>query len=65
MASRQILTNTYIPRKTKKGKYEWYEHDLVTYFDDLKYEEFTKDGYFQDVKLWYFIISVEATPYKI
>lgn len=51
MASRQILTNTYIPRKTKKGKYERYEHDLIIYFDDLKYEEFTKDGYFQDVKL--------------
>lgn len=50
MASEQILTNRYIPRKTKKGKYEWYDYDLITYFDDLKYEEFTKDGYFQDVK---------------
>lgn len=27
-------------RKTKKNnKYDWYEHDLMTYFDDLKYEQ--------------------------
>ena len=38
---------------TKKGKYEWYEHDLMTYFDDLKYEECVRDTdkYFQDVQL--------------
>ena len=53
MTSRQILTNSYIPAKTKKGKYEWHEHDLMTYFDDLKYNEFAKDAdsYFENVKL--------------
>ena len=45
--------NSYIPAKTKKGKYEWHEHDLMTYFDDLKYNEFAKDAdsYFENVKL--------------
>ena len=28
--------------KTKK-KYEWYEHDLMTYIDDLKYDQFVND----------------------
>ena len=41
--SSKILRNTYIPRKTKKAKYDWYEHDLITYCDDLKYEEFGSD----------------------
>ena len=47
------MTNTYIPRKTKQGKYEWCEHDLMSYFDDLKYEEFASDtdGYFQNARV--------------
>ena len=38
-------------KKTKKVKYEWYKHDLMTYFDDLKYSEFAKDtdSYFENV----------------
>ena len=53
MASRTILANTYFPKKNKKGKHEWYEHDLMTYFDDLSYEEFTSDtdGYFQNARV--------------
>lgn len=49
MASKPILMNTYIPRKTKKDKCEWYEHDLMTYIDDLKCQQFFSDtdGYFQ------------------
>lgn len=43
MDLRQILRYMYIPRKTKKGKYEWYGPNLMTYFDDLKNEEFAKD----------------------
>ena len=32
--------NSDIPKKTKnkKEKYKQYEHDLMTYFDDLKFE---------------------------
>ena len=39
MVSKPILTNTNIPKKTKnkKEKYKQYEHDLMTYFDDLKF----------------------------
>ena len=50
MTKNPILTNTYIPRKTKQGKYEWYEYDLMSYFNDLKYEELASDtdGYFQN-----------------
>ena len=53
MASNQILTNTYIPRKTKKGKNEWYKHDLMTYFDNLKYDKFASDtdSYFQNAQV--------------
>ena len=53
MASRKILTNSFILTKSKKGKYEWCKHDLMTYFDDLKYNEFAKntDSYFENVKL--------------
>ena len=43
MASRPILTNTYIPKKANKDKYEWYEHDLMTYFDDLEYQQFASN----------------------
>ena len=53
MTSRHILTNIYIPRKTKNVKYEWYEHDSITYFDNLKYKEFAEDTdkYFQEFQL--------------
>ena len=37
------LTNSYIPPKNKKGQYEWYKHDLMTYFDNVKYDEFVSD----------------------
>lgn len=52
MITRQVLTNTYIP-KSKKGKYEWYKHHLMIYFDDLKYDEFVSnmDGYFKNAKI--------------
>ena len=43
MTTRQVLTNTYIPPKSKKGKHEWYKHDLMIYFDDLKYDEFVSN----------------------
>ena len=32
-----------ISKKTKKKKYEWYEHDLMTYIDHLKCENFVHD----------------------
>ena len=53
MITRQVLTNTYIPPKSKKGKYEWYKHHLMIYFDDLKYDEFVSnmDGYFKNAKI--------------
>ena len=53
MTSSHILANIYISRKTKKDKYEWCEHNLMTYFDHLKYEEFAKNThkYFQEVPL--------------
>ena len=51
MASRKILTNSFILTKSKKGRYELCKHDLRTYFDDLKYNEFAKntDSYFENV----------------
>ena len=53
MTSKQILTNTYILRKTKKGKYEWYKHDVMTYFNDLKYDAFVsdRDSYFKNAQV--------------
>ena len=42
-ANQQILINSYIPKNNKKKKYEWYEHDLMTYFDNLKYNRFAND----------------------
>ena len=59
MASRQSLTNTYTPAKTKKNnKYDWYEHDLMTYFDDLKYEQLASntDEYFKRAHIFNFDI---------
>ena len=43
MNQQKILTNSYISKKTQKKKYEWYEHDLMTYIDDLKCENFVLD----------------------
>ena len=38
-----LATNSYIPKKPEKKKYEWYEHDLMTYIGDLKYKHFIED----------------------
>lgn len=37
----------------KNKEYEWYEHDLMTWYDDLKYDEFVSDmnGYFENVQV--------------
>ena len=35
--NQQILTNCYF---RKKKKYEWYEHDLMTYIENLKHDNF-------------------------
>ena len=53
MTSKQFLTNGYIPKKKKKEKYEWFEPNLMTYFDDLKYDEFVsdRDAYFANVQV--------------
>lgn len=41
--NQQILTNFYILKKKKKKKYEWYEHELMTYISNIKYENFVND----------------------
>ena len=39
--NQQILTNFYIlKKKKKKKKYERYEHDLMTYISNIKYDNF-------------------------
>ena len=38
-----LATNSYIPKKPEKKKYNWFEHDLMKYIDDLKYEHFFED----------------------
>ena len=47
------MTNTYITIKTKHSKYEWYKHDLMSYFDGLKHEEFASytDSYFLNSRI--------------
>lgn len=52
MIQQQILTNKYIPPKSKET-YEWYEFDLMTYISDLKYEQFedNTDSYFSLAKV--------------
>ena len=54
----QFLTNSYIPRKPEKEKYEWYEHDLMKYIDDLRYKQFVEnmDLYFSRAKITKFNI---------
>ena len=44
-------------KKTKK-KYEWYEHDLMTYIDNLKYDHFINnmDSHFSNAKVTNFDI---------
>ena len=48
-----FLTNSYIPKKREKKKYEWCEHDLMTYIDNLKHEQFVEDmdSHFSRVKI--------------
>ena len=43
MQQQLLLTNSYIPKKTEKKRYEWYKHDLMTYIDNLKYKQFVED----------------------
>lgn len=52
MIQQQVLTNKYIPPKSKET-YEWYEFDLMTYISDLKYEQFedNTDSYFSLAKV--------------
>ena len=47
------MTNSCILKKTQKRMYEWYEHDLMTYIDDLKYENFVHnmDSHFSQAKV--------------
>lgn len=51
--TRKCLTNTYISKKLEKGKYEWWEHDLMTYIDDLKFKSLVEDldAHFSDAKV--------------
>ena len=46
-------TNPYILKKPEKKKYEWYEHNLMMYIDDLEYEHFIEDtdSHFSCVKV--------------
>ena len=46
------LMNKYTPTKGKT-RYKWYEHDLMPYIDDLKYNEFIEsiDENFQKAKI--------------
>ena len=38
-----LTANSYIPKSSEKTKYESFEHDLMTYLDNLKYEHFIED----------------------
>ena len=38
----KLCMNQYILNKDKRT-YEWYEHDLMSYIDNLKYEHFVED----------------------
>ena len=40
-------------KKTQRKKYEWYKHDLMTYIDNLKYDNFLRDmdSHFSKVKV--------------
>ena len=49
-----ITTNTYIlKKKTQKKKYEWYEYELMTYINNLKFDNFiiNMDYHFSRVKI--------------
>ena len=35
--------NFRIPKVPEKKKYEWLEHDIMMYYDDLKYKDFTEN----------------------
>ena len=47
------LMNLYIPKMPEKKKREQYDHDLLTYFEDLKYEESIEnmDSHFANAKV--------------
>lgn len=51
--TQKFLTNTYVSKKLKKEKYEWWEHDLMMYIDDLKFKHFVEDldAHFSDAKV--------------
>ena len=53
-----LTTNYYIPKSSEKRKYEWFEHDLTTYIDDLKYKHFIEgmDSHFSWAKITNFDI---------
>ena len=38
-----MTKNSYIPKSSEKRKYEWFEHNLTTYIDGLKYKHFVED----------------------
>ena len=60
--------NSYIPKVSKKKKNEEYEYDLMTYYDDLKYEEFIKNmgNHFFNAKIVTFdIIHHECQGHKL
>ena len=42
----------------KNNKYDWYKHDLMTYFDDLKYEQLASntDEFFKRAYIFNFDI---------
>ena len=47
--------------ENEERKHEWYEHDLMTYSDDLKYDEFVSymGGCFENVLTNFDIINYE------
>ena len=46
------MANTDI-LKNKKREYEWYEHDLIPYINDLKFEKYVEnmDSYFSQARV--------------
>ena len=53
----QLLHSEKKKKRTKK-KHEWYEHDLMSYIDHLKYHQFVNDmdSHFSRVKITNFDI---------
>ena len=48
--------NSYIPEAPEKRKYEWYEHNLRSYIDNLKHKGFIENmlAYFSHAKIIHF-----------